>query len=82
MLKMKLQYIGHLMQRTGWLEKTLMLEKSEGKRRREQQRIRWLDSKTKSVDMILSKLREIVKDRGAWCATVHGIVKSWTEFSD
>ena len=79
---MKLQYIGHLMQRTGWLEKTLMLEKSEGKRRREQQRIRWLDSKTKSADMILSKFREIVKDRGAWCATVHGIVKSWTEFSD
>ena len=82
MLKMKLQYIGHLMRRAGWLEKTLMLEKSEGKRRREQQRIRWLDSKTKSVDVILSKLREIVKDRGAWCATVHGIAKSWTEFSD
>ena len=82
MLKMKLQYIGHLMRRAGWLEKTLMLEKSEGKRRREQQRIRWLDSKTKSVDVILSKLRKIVKDRGAWCATVHGIAKSWTEFSD
>ena len=65
MLKLKLQYFGHLMRRADWLEKTRMLEKTEGKRRREQQRIRWLDSKTNSLDVILSKLREIVKDRGA-----------------
>ena len=82
MLKMKLQYIGHLMRRAGWLEKTLMLEKSEGKRRREQQRIRWLDSKTESVDVILSKLREIVKDRKAWRAAVHRVAKGQTQLSN
>ena len=63
------------------MENTRRLEKTEGKRRREQQRIRWLDSKTNSLDMILSKLRDIVKDRGAWYAIVRGIAKSWTEFS-
>ena len=73
---LKLQYFGHLMQRTDLLEKILMLGKIEG-RRRGQQRMRWLDGITHSVDMNLSKLQEIVKDRGVWCAAVHGIVKCW-----
>ena len=76
-LKLKLQYFGHLMQRANSLEKTLM-RKIEGRRRRGQQRIRWLDGITDSIDMSLSKLREIVKDRGAWHAAVYGITKSWT----
>ena len=76
MLKLKLQYFGHLIQRASSLEKTLMLGKTEGKRRRGQQRLRWLDSNTNSMDRNFSKLREIVEDREAWCAAVHGITKS------
>ena len=75
MLKLKLQYFGHLMQRTDSLEKTLMLEKIKGKRRRGWRRIRWIDSITVSVDMNLIKFREIVKDRGAWCAVLCGVPK-------
>ena len=77
-LKLKLQYFGHLMQRTDSLEKTLMLGKIEGRRRKGQQRKRWLDGITASVDMRLSKLREMVKDRKASCAAVHGVTKSRT----
>ena len=82
MPKLKLQYFSHLMQRVDSLEKHLMLGKIEGRRRRGRQKMSWLDGTTDLMDMSLSKLREMVKDREAWCAAVHGVTKSWTRQSD